>query len=112
MFNFPRKEYGRIFVEKESDIEAVKEIIRKMDDFEYKYLPDDFIAVFTPEKYKRNAENGKRYWFVRLVYTHKFDSLDLNEFQARCWIAGIKVFCVMDGQDGFIVYEGKKDGLD
>ena len=38
---FPRKGYGRIFVEKESDIPIVKEIIRKMDDFEYGYLPED-----------------------------------------------------------------------
>src|SRR5574344_1162266 len=45
---FPRKEYGRIFVEKESDIPIVKEIIRKMDGFEYGYLPEDLIAVFDP----------------------------------------------------------------
>ncbi len=112
MFNFPRKEYGRIFVEKESDIAAVKEIIKKMDAFEYEYLPDDFISVFSPEECKRKGDNGKSYWFVRLAYTHKFDSLDLNEFQARCWIVGIKVFCVMGGDDCFIVYEEDEDGLD
>ena len=38
---FPRKGYGRIFVEKESDIPAVKEIIRKMGEFEYDYLPEN-----------------------------------------------------------------------
>lgn len=35
---FPRKGYGRIFVEKEEDIEKVKDIIRKMDEFEFEYL--------------------------------------------------------------------------
>ena len=45
---FPRKAYGRIFVEKEEDIDKVKEIIRKMDEFEYEYLTNDLITVFSP----------------------------------------------------------------
>ena len=43
---FPRKGYGRIFVEKEEDISKVKEIICKMDEFEYEYLPPELITVF------------------------------------------------------------------
>ena len=88
---FPRKGYGRIFVEKESDIPVVKEIIRKMDEFEYDYLPEKLIAVFNPFP----TDNLKEHLVLDMEYTYKFDSLDLNELQFRCWAAGIKVFCCM-----------------
>ena len=109
---FPRKGYGRIFVEKESDIPKVKEIIRKMDDFEYGYLPEDLIAVFNPNiktfpVYK--TDNLKDYLWLDMKYTHKFDSLDLNEFQFRCWTAGIKVFCCMDGSQEYECYDMWED---
>jgi hypothetical protein len=55
---FPHKGYGRLFVESKEDIAKVKEIIREMDDWEYAYLPDDLIAVFSDENMKS-------------VYTHK-----------------------------------------
>lgn len=77
----PRKGYGRILVQKEEDIQKVKDIIKEMDDFEYDYLPDDMIAVF-----KTND--------VKTVYTHKFDSLDLNELQIRCWEQNIPIMII------------------
>ena len=88
---FPRKGYGRIFVEKEEDISAVKEIIRKMDEFEYDYLPEKLIAVFNPFP----TDKPKEHLVLDMEYTYKFDSLDLNELQFRCWAAGIKIFCCM-----------------
>lgn len=42
---FDYKGYGRIFVEKEKDIQKVKDKIKELDDFEYEYLPDDLIRV-------------------------------------------------------------------
>lgn len=97
---FSRKGYGRIFVEKEEDISKVKEIIRKMDEFEYGYLPNDLIKVFDPNIRRFPAENPKDHLWLDMAYTHKFDSLNLNELQFRCWAAGIKVFCVMNGGYG------------
>ena len=97
---FPRKGSGRIFVEKEEDIPKVKEIIRKMDEFEYGYLPKDLIKVFDPNIKTFPVENPKDHLWLDLAYTHKFDSLNLNELQFRCWAAGIKIFCVMNGGYG------------
>lgn len=76
----PRKGYGRIFVEKEEDIEKVKEVIQEMDDYEYNYLPEKLIAVF----------EGKK----EVIYTHKFCDLDLNDLMINCWNKGIKVFYI------------------
>lgn len=105
---FPRKAYGRIFVEKEEDIHAVKEIIHKMDDDEFVYLPEDFITVFDPKIRSFPAENPKDYLWLNLAYTHKFDSLDLNELQFRCWAAGIKIFCCMNN-DNYGAYKTWED---
>ena len=92
---FPRKQYGRIFVEKEEDIAKVKDIICKMDEFEYDYLPKDLIGVFDPNIRSFPKEKPKDHFWVDMKYTHKFDSLDLNELQFRCWAAGVKIFCLM-----------------
>lgn len=72
MMRFPRKDYGRILVQKEEDIDKVKDIIKEMNEFEYEYLPDNFIGVFEKDN-------------IETVYTHKFDDLDLVELQIRCW---------------------------
>lgn len=93
---FPRKAYGRIFVEKEEDIDKVKEIIRKMDEFEYGYLTNDLITVFSPTIRRFPDPDPKDHLWLDMAYTHKFDSLNLNELQFRCWAAGIKVFCCMN----------------
>lgn len=95
---FPRKGYGRIFVEKEEDIPLVEEIIRKMDEYEYDYLPENLITVFDPNIKTFPKDNPKDYFWLDMKYTHKFDSLNLNELQFRCWAVGIKIFCVSGGQ--------------
>ena len=106
---FPRKGYGRIFVEKEEDIDKVKVIIYNMDAFEYGYLPEDLITVFDsniktfPKELPKDPP--KDHYCLEMKYTHKFDSLDLNELQFRCWAAGVKVFCVMDGSADYKYYE-------
>lgn len=88
---FPRKGYGRIFVEKFEDIERLKNIMREIDPDEYDgYFFDELIAVFDPETYSA-------------VYTHKFDEMDLAEVMKRAWNEGIKCFCVIGMITG---YEG------
>lgn len=77
---FSRKSYGRIVVEKEEDIELVKEVIKDMDDFEYGYLPQDLICVHSEE--------------IKLKYTHKFSDLDLNDLIHKCWCVGIKCYTI------------------
>lgn len=104
---FPRKAYGRIFVEKEEDIQKVKDIIRKMDEFEYGYLPTDLITVFSPNIRRFPDHDPKDHLWLDMAYTHKFDTLNLNELQFRCWAAGIKVFCCMNsnGYEEYGKYE-------
>lgn len=80
---FSRKDYGRILVQKEEDIEKVKDIIKEMDEFEYEYMPKDFIGVFEKDN-------------IETVYTGKFDDLDLMELQIRCWEKNIPIM-ILDG---------------
>ena len=82
---FTRKGYGRIYVADPTKIEAVKAIIKAMDEFEYDYLPKDFVAPFTE--------------YPQLVYTGKFDDLDLHELTARCFAQGIYIWCCDNGHD-------------
>ena len=81
-WTFPRKGYGRIYVEKLEDIDKVKLIIKDIDEYEFEnYFNDDIIAVF----------EGR----IETTYTHKFDSVDLSLLIERCWQQGIKMFCVV-----------------
>lgn len=104
---FPRKGYGRIFVEKEEDIEVVKEIIRKMDEYEYEYLPEKLIAVFDPNirTFPDMLNQPKDHLWLDMEYTHKFDSLNLNELQFRCWAQGVKIFCCIGGGKEYECYD-------
>jgi hypothetical protein len=106
---FPRKTYGCIFVEKEEDIPKVKEIIRKMDEYEYTYLPEGLIKVFTPDIRNFSTgilnDNPKDHLWLDTNYTGKFDSLNLNELQIRCWTDGIKIFCCMTGGKDYECYD-------
>lgn len=85
---FPHKNYGRIFVEYEEDIQKLKEIIKEMDAFEYSYLPDDLITVFADKN-------------MYSVYTHKFDDMNMTEVMYRAWSKGIKCFCVFGYITGY-----------
>lgn len=88
IMKFPHKGYGRIFVEKEEDIQKIKEIIEEIDQFEYSYLPDNLIAVFSDENMKS-------------VYTHKFDDMNMVEVMYRAWSKGIKCFPVFGHITGY-----------
>lgn len=91
---FTRKWYGRFFVEKEEDIEKVKQIMREIDEYEFKhYYPSgdfhgggsnhELITVFKEEN-------------LHAVYVEKFDDMDMSKVLIECWKRGIKCF-VIDG---------------
>lgn len=86
--NFTRKGYGRIYVENESDIQSVKDAIKEMDECEFDYLPDGLIAPFSE--------------YPNVVYTGKFDDLNLDLLTAKCWTNGIKIWCLDNGRSDFV----------
>ncbi len=91
MSAFTRKGFGRIYVENESLIENVKNIIKELDEFEFDYLPNDLIAPFTE--------------YPKLVYIHKFDGLCMNKLTSVCWIRGIKIFALDNGFERTLSYD-------
>ena len=91
--SFGRKSYGAIFTDSEENIESIRSIIKEMDEFEYEYLPKDMVREFCPTM-KGNVVS------VPLCYTHKFDSLNLNELMLRCWQRGIRMWYII-GESSF-----------
>jgi hypothetical protein len=86
---FPYKKYGRIYVEKETDILVLKGIILGMDGFEFDYLPHNLIGVF---------ENGN---LCSNKYVGKFDDMDMGQVLYRAWKLGVKCFCIFSPNDWF-----------
>lgn len=87
MQKLPHKGYGRIYCLLDEDVEAVKGIILEMDEFEHSYLPRDLIAPFSE--------------YPRVVYTHKFDDLDMDALTATCWSRGIIIWVFNSGHQDF-----------
>jgi len=88
MSTFTKKGYGRIYCLNPDDVQAVKDEIKVMDEFEFGYLPKDLIAPFSE--------------YPMLKYTHKFDALNLNLLTARLWQKGIYIFCLNNGRIEFV----------
>lgn len=86
--NLPRKGWARIYALNSADIEEVKAIIKEMDPFEFDYMPSDMVAHFSR--------------YPELVYTHKFDSLDMNALTAICWSRGIYIWVCGNGYTDFM----------
>ena len=83
MRTFTRKGFGRIYVDKKENIQKVAETIKEMDEFEFDYLPDKMIATI-----------GE---YPDVVYTHKFDSLNLDLLTVECYNKGITIICIDNG---------------
>ena len=77
MLNLIQKGESRCFVFNEEDIEKVKEIIKQISEFEFDYLPDNWIAVW------RGDEKD-------LVYNGKFD-IDIPKLTEECGRVGIGI---------------------
>jgi len=87
MRTLQRKGFGRIYVENEGDIHLVEEIIEKMDVFEYDYLPKGMIAPFSE--------------YPSVIYTHKFDNLDVDALTAICWKKDIHIWVFDTGNNEY-----------
>lgn len=85
MLEFQKKTYGRIWVKTKDEVDKVREIIKDQDEFEFSYLPEDFVAVYA----------GK---LGDLSYGHKFE-LDYYELTKRCLAVGIWIIPITDGRD-------------
>lgn len=70
------KGWSRAYVQTAEDAEKAKQILLKLDDFEYGYMPDDFFCV-----------HGSP---VGLVWNGKFDP-DIDEWTKACDAAGIDI---------------------
>ena len=88
---FSRKGYGRIFVEKEEDIEKVENIIKEIDETEFKYYYPTgnyfggdnkrLVTVYSKENYES-------------IYVGKFDDMDVSQVLNKAWEQGIHCFAV------------------
>lgn len=81
MQQFVRKGMGRIFTDREENVNKIKEIIRQVDAYEADYMPSDLIAVYTPDDP------------VELVYAGKF-AIDLDALLAACREQDVTAACV------------------
>lgn len=90
---FCYKGYGRIFVQKEEDIQKVKNKIKEIDDFEYEYLPDNLITVWNKD-------------LNDLTYTHKFDEMNIDNLCEELQKGGINAAWVRgeEVQNGYYHY--------
>lgn len=88
--HFSRKGYGRIFVENESDVQKVEDIIRELDSYEFSYYPtgdylggknERLVTVFSEKNYKS-------------IYVGKFDDMDIGKVLKKAWEQGIHCFAV------------------
>ena len=88
---FSRKGYGRIFVEKEEDVEKVENIIKEIDEHEFEwYYPtgeymggnnERLVTAYSKENYKS-------------IYVGKFDDMDISQVLNKAWEQGIHCFVV------------------
>jgi hypothetical protein len=87
MRTFTRKGFGRIYVADSKDIDAVKTIITSMDDFEATYLPIDMIVHISN--------------YPAVVYTGKFDELNLDDLTILCFKKGIHIMAFDAGRNEY-----------
>lgn len=89
MTTLNHKGYARFITDSKENVERIKEIIKDMDDFEYRYMPKDIFFIINKESLVYVNPNSKFPAFdelnsVLLVYNGKFDDLDLDELHRRC----------------------------
>jgi hypothetical protein len=83
MRKLTRKGFARIYTATPDDVAKVTALIQELDDFEFDYLPKGLVAPFSQ--------------FPKLVYTGKFDGLDVDWLTAECWKRGICVWVCDNG---------------
>ena len=88
---FNRKGYGRIFVEKEEDVSKIEDIMKEIDEHEFKYYyptgdymggnNERLVTVFSEENFKS-------------IYVGKFDDMCMTDVLKKAWAQGIHCFAV------------------
>lgn len=86
-----RKGWARIYVAKAEDVARVESVIMDLDAFEHGYMPTGIVAPFSE--------------YPKLVYTHKFDGLDMTKLTAVCWKCGIYIWVCDNGYEEYLVEE-------
>lgn len=88
---FPRKGYGRIFVEKEEDIQAIEDIMKEIDpeEFEGYYPIGDYLGGHNRRLVTTFSEES-----FKSIYVGKFDDMDMTQVLKKAWDKGIHCFVV------------------
>jgi len=86
-----KKGYGRIYVMTKpgtglADIQRVKDIVAALDNFEWSYYVEGFIAPW----------EGR----VELIYSHKFEPC-MDAITLACWCEGVAVWCISQHNEDF-----------
>ena len=102
-----RKSYGRIFVQKEEDIQVVLDVVAEFFAHEVNYLGKDVIAVW--KEYKVSQTDGKVYKYVPLVFTHKFEP-DLETLIAECMARGVWITAFTGHRDALFEIKPRDSG--
>lgn len=90
---FPKKQYGRIFVMHKDHIDKVNDIMKKIDDYEYDYCPDNLVTLYDSK--------------IPLIYLHKFEMCK-DKITYECLKKGIFVWCVSFHLESYIWPEDLK----
>lgn len=88
---FERKGHGRIFVEKESDVEALENIIKEIDpqEFEYYYPTGNYMGGNNERLVTTYSEEN-----FKSIYVGKFDDMNMVKVLHKAWEQGIHCFVV------------------
>ena len=78
-----RKGQSRCFVFKEEHKQIVHDVAKQLDEFEYDYMPDDWVTAIDPADQNQNLTS-------QLVYNGKFDINVLSLIDA-CGQAGVGI---------------------
>ena len=70
------KGHSRLYVKDATQISDIKSHIKCKDEFEYEYIPEGWITIWTD--------------FPATVYTGKFSDLDMDRLVADLWAEGIQ----------------------
>lgn len=88
---FERKGYGRIFVEKEEDIQAIEDIMKECDpeEFEWYYPTGNYLGGNNKRLVTTFSEDN-----FKSIYVGKFDDMDMTKVLKKAWDKGIHCFAV------------------
>ena len=78
MRTLTHKGYSRLYALSYVDQAGVARVIKELDDYEYGYMPEDWIAHVSE--------------YPKVVYTGKFSDLDMNLLTIACWRQGMPVW--------------------